>query len=40
MLDRLIKTAITRKGFNVVEVMTPCHTQFGRKNAYKTPVDM
>ncbi len=40
MLDRLITTAITRPGFGLVEILTPCHTQFGRKNQFKTPVDM
>ncbi|NJB67794.1 2-oxoglutarate ferredoxin oxidoreductase subunit beta [Desulfobaculum xiamenense] len=39
-LDRLVQQALTRRGFNVVEILTPCHTQFGRKNAFKTPVDM
>lgn len=39
-LDRIIQQALTHKGFNVVEVMTPCHTQFGRKNQFKSPVDM
>ncbi|MFO7718519.1 MAG: 2-oxoacid:ferredoxin oxidoreductase subunit beta [Thermodesulfobacteriota bacterium] len=40
MLDGLITTALDRPGFNVVEVLTPCHTQFGRKNQFKTVVDM
>ncbi|EPR42845.1 thiamine pyrophosphate TPP-binding domain-containing protein [Desulfovibrio sp. X2] len=40
MLDRLISTAITRPGFNLVEIMTPCHTQYGRKNKYKNSVEM
>ena len=40
MLDRLMAEAIARPGFNLVEVLTPCHTQFGRKNQFKTPVDM
>lgn len=40
MLDRLMATAITRPGFNLVEILTPCFTQYGRKNKYKSPVDM
>ncbi|ACV68688.1 2-oxoacid:ferredoxin oxidoreductase subunit beta [Desulfohalobium retbaense] len=40
MLDKLITTALDRPGFNVVEVLTPCHTQYGRKNEFKTAVDM
>lgn len=31
-LDRLIEKAIRKKGFSVVEVMTPCPTAFGRRN--------
>jgi 2-oxoglutarate ferredoxin oxidoreductase subunit beta len=40
MLDKLIRSAIERPGFNLVEAMTPCHTQFGRKNKFKSSVDM
>ncbi|TVQ99968.1 MAG: 2-oxoacid:ferredoxin oxidoreductase subunit beta [Desulfovibrionales bacterium] len=40
LLDRIITTALARPGFNLVEVLTPCHTQFGRKNKFKTTVDM
>jgi len=40
LLDRLITTALSRPGFNLVEALTPCHTQFGRKNKFKTGVDM
>ncbi|MBU1611906.1 MAG: 2-oxoacid:ferredoxin oxidoreductase subunit beta [Proteobacteria bacterium] len=39
-LDKLITSAITHPGFSMVEVFSPCHTQFGRKNKYKGPVDM
>ncbi|WP_147821818.1 2-oxoacid:ferredoxin oxidoreductase subunit beta [Salidesulfovibrio onnuriiensis] len=39
-LEKLMVTAIERPGFNMLEIITPCHTQFGRKNKYKTPVDM
>jgi 2-oxoglutarate ferredoxin oxidoreductase subunit beta len=40
MLDDLISRAIMRPGFNVVEVLSPCYTQFGRKNKMKSAVDM
>lgn len=40
LLDRIITTALERPGFNLVEALTPCHTQFGRKNKFKTTVDM
>ncbi|HDQ39581.1 MAG TPA: 2-oxoacid:ferredoxin oxidoreductase subunit beta [Desulfonatronum sp.] len=40
LLDRIIVTALERPGFNLVEALTPCHTQFGRKNKFKTVVDM
>ena len=39
-LDRLITTALERPGFNMVETLTPCHTQFGRKNKFRDPVAM
>jgi len=34
-----ITNGIKNKGFSVVEVMTHCHTQFGRKNNRKAPID-
>jgi 2-oxoglutarate/2-oxoacid ferredoxin oxidoreductase subunit beta len=40
LLDRILTTALERPGFNLVEVLTPCHTQFGRKNKFRTNVDM
>lgn len=39
-LERLMCEAITKPGFNMLEVLTPCHTQYGRKNKFKGPVDM
>ncbi|MBG0775580.1 MAG: 2-oxoacid:ferredoxin oxidoreductase subunit beta [Desulfovibrionaceae bacterium] len=39
-LDRIMTTAFGRPGFNLVEVFTPCHTQYGRKNKFKNPVEM
>ncbi|SKA77140.1 2-oxoglutarate ferredoxin oxidoreductase subunit beta [Paucidesulfovibrio gracilis DSM 16080] len=39
-LDKLMIQALQHPGFRMVEVVSPCHTQFGRKNKYKGPVDM
>lgn len=40
LLDRLIEKAILKKGFSVVEVLSNCHVQFGRRNMMGTPVKM
>ena len=32
LLDRVIERAIVKKGFSLVEVMTPCPTTYGRRN--------
>ncbi len=40
MLDRLISQAIEHPGFSVVEVMSNCHVQFGRRNKLGNPVSM
>lgn len=39
-LDRMIEKAIRKKGFSVVEVMTPCPTAFGRRNRLGNGSDM
>ncbi|MCL6621147.1 MAG: 2-oxoacid:ferredoxin oxidoreductase subunit beta [Syntrophobacterales bacterium] len=39
-LDQLIETAIRKKGFAVVEIISHCHTQYGRKNKMGGPADM
>ncbi len=39
-LDALLQKALSRPGFNLVEALTPCFTQYGRNNKFKTPVDM
>ncbi|MBI9080206.1 MAG: 2-oxoacid:ferredoxin oxidoreductase subunit beta [Pseudodesulfovibrio sp.] len=39
-LEKIMTEAIARPGFSLVEAITPCHTQYGRKNKYKSPVDM
>ena len=40
LLDNLIEKAILKKGFSVVEVITHCHTQYGRQNKLGSAVDM
>jgi 2-oxoglutarate ferredoxin oxidoreductase subunit beta len=40
LLDGLIEKAILKKGFSVVEVITHCHTQYGRQNRLGSAVDM
>jgi 2-oxoglutarate ferredoxin oxidoreductase subunit beta len=39
-LDKLIEDAMRKQGFALVEVMSYCHTTFGRANNMKSPVDM
>jgi len=39
-LTRTLKKAIVHKGFSFVEALSPCPTQFGRRNAFRTPHDM
>ncbi|MBC7355880.1 MAG: 2-oxoacid:ferredoxin oxidoreductase subunit beta [Desulfomicrobiaceae bacterium] len=40
LLGKLLEEALTRPGFCLVEVRTPCPTQYGRKNGFKTAVEM
>jgi 2-oxoglutarate ferredoxin oxidoreductase subunit beta len=39
-LDKLIESAIRKKGFSVVEALTPCPTYYGRRNSQKSVIDM
>jgi 2-oxoglutarate ferredoxin oxidoreductase subunit beta len=39
-LDGLIGQALTRPGFNLVQVLTPCFTQYGRHNGFESVVAM
>jgi 2-oxoglutarate ferredoxin oxidoreductase subunit beta len=39
-LDRLIEKGIRKNGFSVVEVMSNCHVQFGKRNKMGSPVSM
>lgn len=40
LLDELIEKAIVKRGFSVVEVISHCHTQYGRKNKLGGAVEM
>jgi len=39
-LDDMMKRAIKKRGFSLVEVISTCPTQFGRKNKMPDPVSM
>ncbi len=39
MIENYIKKGIEKKGFAVIEVLTHCHTQFGRRNKRPDPFD-
>jgi 2-oxoglutarate ferredoxin oxidoreductase subunit beta len=38
--DKILQEALSRPGFCLVEIFTPCPTQYGRKNGFKSAVDM
>ena len=40
VLDKLVERAIRKKGFSLVEVMTPCPTTYGRLNKSGDAVEM
>jgi 2-oxoglutarate ferredoxin oxidoreductase subunit beta len=40
LLDTLIAKGIQKNGFSVVEIMSNCHVQFGRRNRMGDPVTM
>lgn len=39
-LERLIKNGMAHKGFAVIEVMSNCHTQYGRRNQHPDPAEL
>jgi 2-oxoglutarate ferredoxin oxidoreductase subunit beta len=39
-LDRLLEKGIINNGFSVVEIMSNCHVQFGKRNKMEDPVTM
>ena len=38
-VEQYITNGIKNKGFSVIEIITHCHTQFGRKNNRRMPID-
>jgi 2-oxoglutarate ferredoxin oxidoreductase subunit beta len=40
LLESLIEQALLKKGFSVVEVISHCHTQYGRQNRLGSAVEM
>jgi 2-oxoglutarate ferredoxin oxidoreductase subunit beta len=40
LLDQLIEKALLKEGFGVVEVVSHCHTQYGKLNRLGSAVDM
>ena len=40
LLDKLIEKALLKRGFGVVEIITHCHTQYGRRNRMGDAVAM
>jgi 2-oxoglutarate ferredoxin oxidoreductase subunit beta len=40
LLDSLMEKAFLKKGFSVVEIISHCHTQYGRQNKLGTAVQM
>ncbi len=40
LLDELIEKALLKRGFSVVEVISHCHTQYGRRNRLGNAPDM
>jgi 2-oxoglutarate ferredoxin oxidoreductase subunit beta len=40
LLEKLIEKSILKRGFGVVEVLSNCHVQFGRRNNMGYPVNM
>lgn len=39
-LDKLVERALGKRGFSLVEVMSYCHTTFGRANKMGSPIQM
>jgi len=39
-LDKMLSLMLQRRGFSLVEVLSPCHTNFGRQNKLGSQVDM
>jgi len=40
LLDRLIEKGVRKRGFSVIEILSNCHIQYGRRNRMGDPVTM
>lgn len=40
LLDKLIAQGVRKKGFSVIEIISNCHVQYGRRNQMSDPVTM
>ncbi|NLO27706.1 MAG: 2-oxoglutarate ferredoxin oxidoreductase subunit beta [Actinobacteria bacterium] len=40
LIERLIKEGIQHQGFSFIEAVVPCPTEYGRRNALKSPLEM
>ena len=40
LLDKLIAQGVRKKGFSVIEIISNCHVQYGRRNQMSDPVIM
>ncbi len=39
-LDKFVESGIRKKGFSVIEALTPCPTYYGRRNSQKSVIEM
>jgi 2-oxoglutarate ferredoxin oxidoreductase subunit beta len=39
-LDKFVESGVRKKGFSVIEALTPCPTYYGRRNSQKSVIDM
>ncbi len=39
-MDEYFRKGLAHKGFSVIEVMSPCHTNFGRRNQFRSNADI
>ena len=40
LLDRLIEKGVRKRGFSIIEILSNCHIQYGRRNRMGDPVTM
>jgi 2-oxoglutarate ferredoxin oxidoreductase subunit beta len=39
-MDKILQAALKKTGFSLVEIMSPCHTNFGRQNRLGSQIEM